>query len=58
MIANCTYILYLEKANDEYYIPLATVLGKVPLDKSEINKDNKIVENDMLYITSRNKRPL
>lgn len=38
MIEGNTYILYLRKSEDGYYIPRAVTTGKVALTKSEINK--------------------
>lgn len=53
MLEGNKYILYLELADEGYYIPLAVTIGKVPLTNSEINgtklkmknaEDNEIVE--------------
>lgn len=37
MLEGNKYILYLELAEEGYYIPLALTAGKVPLTNSEIN---------------------
>lgn len=53
MLEGNKYILYLELAEEGYYIPLALTAGKVPLTNSEINgtklkmknaRDDEIVE--------------
>mgnify|MGYP006066895443 FL=1 len=53
MLEGNKYILYLELADEGYYIPLAVTIGKVPLTNSEINgtklkmknaRDDEIVE--------------
>ena len=50
MLEGNKYILYLELAEEGYYIPLALTAGKVPLTNSEINGTKLKMKNARDYI--------
>lgn len=56
MVEGNKYILYLRLTDDDYYVPLAVTIGKIPLTNSEIkgaklkmknsdNEGNEIIDN-------------
>lgn len=41
-----TYLLYLQATENNHYVPLSAVIGKVPLNRSEIQNGSSLFRNN------------